>query len=115
MEVNKEALIKMLEAIKKDGLLTIDLNNPELLEALAEIEHRQWAHWMEYLKSKGFHVVPQVGDEIVFAQKTADWDRWEQQMKTEYIKLSEKEKESDRAMAKIVIAALANGNKELFS
>ncbi|KKI27524.1 MULTISPECIES: hypothetical protein [Pseudomonas syringae group] len=63
----------------------------ELLEPLAAIEHDRWAHWQKYLHSQcsknddGSLTIPR---ELVY--------RWERQMETPYLELSEKEKDSDK-------------------
>jgi hypothetical protein len=64
----------------------------ELLERLAELEHEQWAHWMNYM----------------FANRTPEnIARWKKQAKTSYFELSEKEKESDREWARKVLQILS--------
>jgi hypothetical protein len=103
--IDMAALQKMLDDIKKGGVITINLNDPALLEALAEIEHEQWNHILGYLESKGM-------DPKAFCRE--DWTRWMQQKEKPYSELSEKEKESDRVWGKAVIASIANGNKTLF-
>ncbi|POP73112.1 hypothetical protein [Pseudomonas syringae] len=63
----------------------------KLLEPLAAIEHERWAHWQKYLHSKcsrnddGSLTIP---SELVV--------KWEQQIKTSYLNLTEAEKDSDR-------------------
>jgi len=60
----------------------------ELLEKLAALEHEQWAHWTEYMLAN-------MTEENV--------ERWKRQIKTAYVDLSEKEKESDREWARRVL------------
>lgn len=59
-------------------------------EKLAEFVHQQWSEWMKYMFSKcgTNNTIP---DGYV--------ERWKRQMNTEYINLSEEEKESDRDIA----------------
>ena len=57
-------------------------------ERLAELEHKQWAHWTEYMLNN------LTADNIV---------RWRQQINTPYSELSEKEKDSDRKWANKVL------------
>lgn len=97
----------ILESIKKDGVLTINLNDPALLEALAAIEHIQWAHWMLYLQEKK----GRDGALITFTME--EWARWMMQVATPYDELSEQEKDSDRKFAKIVLAVLAKGTNQV--
>jgi hypothetical protein len=62
-----------------------------LLESLAAVEHERWSHWQRYMHSKG--VRQPDGSMLLSAELT---DRWERQMTTPYVELSDKEKESDR-------------------
>jgi len=62
-----------------------------LLEALAELEHEQWAHWTRYLLNN---------------LTEQNIKRWKKQIEIPYTKLSEKEKESDRKWARKVIGNL---------
>ena len=57
-------------------------------EKLAELEHKQWAHWTEYML------------ENLYLENR---ERWKVQLRTSYKDLSEKEKESDRDWARKVI------------
>lgn len=77
------------------------------VEELARLEHEQWAHWMEYLKSKSQPFGRQV------AQSNEDWERWERQMNTPYKDLTEAEKESDRVWARKVLETLGLSQKEV--
>ena len=62
-----------------------------LLEALAELEHERWSHWMRWMFDNWT-------DENV--------SRWKRQMETSYDFLSEHEKESDRKEARKTMAVL---------
>ncbi len=70
-------------------------------EAVAKLCHEQWSNWMEYLFNcttktlEGTVVIPKVYVE-----------RWTRQMKTQYEKLSQEEKDSDRAEADKFISLL---------
>lgn len=64
---------------------------PELVEALAAIEHERWAHWQQYLHEQGIR--NEDGSILLPAHLVA---RWERQITTDYRDLSEEEKESDR-------------------
>jgi len=68
--------------------------NNDLLEKLAELEHKQWAHWTRYMLDN-------------LTEKNIR--RWRKQIEIPYSKLSEKEKESDREWARKVIEELENG------
>lgn len=73
----------------------------ELRERLANLAHEQWSGWMHCLFLKGTfngdgsYTIPQ------WAVK-----RWQRQMITPFAKLSEEEKESDRAEADKFIEVL---------
>jgi hypothetical protein len=69
-----------------------------LKEGLAEYAHNQWSGWMEYLFEKS----TKNEDGTVTIPKLAV-ERWERQVKTPYIELSEQEKESDRKEAEGMI------------
>ena len=77
----RQELIKAIRSVELE----------DVMEDLADIEHKRWAGWQEYLHSKcsrkksGGLTIP---DDLV--------KRWERQIKTPYKDLSEKEKESDR-------------------
>ena len=79
----------------------------ELIEKLADLEHKQWGHWMHYLLSK---VTPEIR-ELLYEDIT----RWERQMMIHYSNLSEKEKESDRVWARKVPKILKELNLEIVS
>lgn len=61
------------------------------IDALAEVEHKRWAHWQDYMHSKG--IVLADGSLVLPADLVA---RWERQIRTPFDELSETEKESDR-------------------
>ena len=56
----------------------------KIIEELAELEHKQWAHWTEYMLNN-------LEEENI--------KKWEKQIKTNYKELTEKEKNSDREWA----------------
>ena len=60
----------------------------ELREELADLEHRQWAHWTRYMLG---NLTPE------------NIERWKRQTETPYNDLSEKEKDSDREWANEVM------------
>lgn len=67
------------------------LNNKELIERLAAIEHQRWAHWQKYLHS--LCEVNNDGSLTIPANLVSKWNR---QIETKYENLTEKEKDSDR-------------------
>ena len=70
-------------------------------EALADIQHAIWSHWMKYQ----FSVCNQNedGSLTIPADKV---ERWTRQLNTSYSELTEKEKESDRDQAEKIIDRL---------
>jgi hypothetical protein len=69
--------------------ITLTLEN--LTESLAAIEHERWAHWQRYMHSKA---VRQPDGSLLLQADLVE--RWEQQIRTPYAALTDKEKESDR-------------------
>jgi len=67
------------------------------LEALADLEHQQWAHWTTYM-------LDHISEENIA--------RWRRQAATAYANLSETEKESDRKWARAAIRAAKEGGGE---
>lgn len=70
----------------------------DLREQLAELEHTQWAGWMQYLFENSIEVSD--GNVVIPSVLVA---RWKRQMNTSYVDLPENEKESDRAEADKVL------------
>lgn len=66
----------------------------ELLEKLAALEHKQWAHWTHYFL-KGKHT-------------PVDLQRWLLQMEIDYSELPEETKEKDREWARKVLEIVKN-------
>lgn len=75
------------ETIYKDGDPT--------LERMSDEVHQIWAQWMMYMFKHG---LPRPGGGWIMDD--AVYKRWQRQMKTPYAQLSEKEKESDREIAR---------------
>lgn len=70
-------------------------------EALADVQHDIWADWMRWLFQCGTF-----NEDGSFTIPAAKVVRWQRQIMTEYAKLSEKEKDSDREQADKVLAVL---------
>ena len=81
------------------------LDSPELLESLADIEHKRWVGWMDYLVSKSTPTEQGVLIPHSYAQ------RWAGLCNTSYADLSEHSKEADRKEVRttlvVIRAALA--------
>lgn len=73
-----------------------DKQREEIIDKLAAIEHERWSHWQEYM----FDCAIKSGDDNIgirtFSWPTAQVERWNEQMETEYECLTEEEKQSDR-------------------
>lgn len=69
----------------------------DLLERLAELEHQQWAHWLNYMMDNAT-------DENI--------EEWVRKMRTSYSDLTEAEKESDRFWADKVLELIAEAIDE---
>jgi hypothetical protein len=80
--------------------MNIEKHIEEFVEKGADIEHQRWVHWQKYMHSKMAYneaVNPDTGHTEAFYVLKADlYERWERQIDTEYVELSEAEKESDR-------------------
>lgn len=64
----------------------------DLLEALADLEHRQWATWASYMLA---NLSPH------------NTERWQRQIRTPYANLTEIEKDSDREWAREALTVLS--------
>lgn len=64
------------------------MENKDLLEKLAELEHLQWTEWTRYMLNN-------------LTEKNIR--RWKRQLETSYKDLSEEEKQSDRRWARKVL------------
>jgi hypothetical protein len=62
-----------------------------LVDELAALEHRRWAHWQQYVHEKGEHRPD--GSLVLPAELVA---RWQRQIDTPYEDLTNEEKQSDR-------------------
>ena len=77
------------------------MKEKEIIEKLADYEHDRWSRWQKHLFSKcinnndGSMTIPK---EFV--------DRWTRQINTNYIDLSEQEKDSDRKEAIRIIECI---------
>jgi hypothetical protein len=78
-----------------------------LTEQLAAIEHERWSHWQRYMHNKA--VRQHDGSLLLPPDLVA---RWEKQIETKYVDLTETEKESDREQVRkylpVIVSALSN-------
>lgn len=67
------------------------LESEQLIDELAAIEHERWAHWQRYVHE---HCERQQDGSLLIPAELAA--RWEAQIETPYVELTEREKDSDR-------------------
>ena len=83
----------LLDESVKIGQEIDKANEPDhLIETLAALEHQRWADWQSHVHSK---CVRQDDGSLLIPSGLAE--AWERQISTPYHKLSEREKECDRA------------------
>lgn len=79
----------------------------KLTDQLAAIEHERWSYWQRYVHSKG---VRQLDGSLLLPPDLVA--RWEKQIETKYIDLSETEKDSDREQVRkylpLIVSALSD-------
>lgn len=63
----------------------------KLIEKLAAIEHKRWAHWQSYLHSQCLE-----NDDGSLTIPADLVKKWNKQIDTDYFSLTESEKDSDR-------------------
>lgn len=72
-----------------------------LREKLAEMAHKQWSSWMDYLFSKGTF-----NADGTWTMPTWAVERWKRQAETPYSELSKSEQDSDRNEADKFLAVI---------
>ena len=77
------------------------MNDNKLREALAEVSHEIWAHWMRYLFS-----VCDMDDQQNMVIPLYNAMRWDKQIVADYADLTEREKDSDREQADKILVVL---------
>jgi hypothetical protein len=81
------------------------LESQRVVEQLASIEHDRWAHWQRYIHT---HCERRADGSLVIPPDLVA--RWERQIETAFVDLSEDERESDRQQVRkylpVVIRAL---------
>lgn len=94
---NKPESAAVLKCVEYRVTVLLDsfFGSEELLEALAKLEHDQWASWLSYQISLLRRRSIRDGSKL--------WTDWRRKAETPYDKLTEKEKESDRVLAKKVL------------
>jgi hypothetical protein len=73
-----------------------------LEEPLAAVEHERWSHWQRYMHSKGER---RPDGSLVLPSELVT--RWEKQISTPYLELTDAEKESDREQVRRYLPMIA--------
>ena len=81
------------------------LTPEKIIEKLADLEHKRWASWQEYLHSL---CIKNEDGSLTIPKERVEW--WEYEIKTPYDELAEKIKEYDRIEARKTLKLL----KEMF-
>jgi hypothetical protein len=79
------------------------LESEQLVDELAAIEHERWAHWQRYVHD---HCERQQDGSLVIPAELAA--RWEAQIETRYVQLTEREKASDREQVRRYLPVIIN-------
>ena len=79
------------------------MKDNDIIEKLADFEHDRWSRWQKHLFSKC--IINKDGSLTIPKEFV---DRWTRQMETDYINLSEQEKDSDRKEAMRIIKCINN-------
>ena len=79
------------------------MNDPKVIEPLAEYAHKAWSGWMRYMFSKA---TDNLDGTVTIPESLVS--RWKRQMNTDYADLPETEKVSDRTEAEMIVKTLDN-------
>ena len=90
--------------------------SPPDIEVLADLEHESWSGWMKYLHPKIMKDFedsndPESAVALGIFEELPSVQRYMRQMNTPYSELSEKEKESDRNVAREKLKVYRPGDK----
>ena len=77
------------------------MNDNELVEKLADLEHKRWSNWQTWCHKILREHCPSEAMEKVLAQ-------WDKQIAMDYKDLSEREKEMDREEARKTLEVLSH-------
>lgn len=77
------------------------MKDNDIIEKLADYEHDRWSRWQKHLFSKC--IINKDGSLTIPKEFV---DRWTRQINTNYIDLSEQEKDSDRKEATRIIECI---------
>lgn len=72
--------------------------NSDLREQIADVQHDIWSHWMRWMFTTGTF-----NADGTWTMPAAKAERWQRQMETPYVNLTEGEKDSDREQADKVL------------
>lgn len=74
------------------------LSDKELLEILADLEHKRWSNWQKYVHSL---CTKNADGSLTIPKERVEW--WENEIETNYTDLEEKLKECDREEVRPVL------------
>jgi len=74
-------------------------DNPELIEALAQLEHEQWSHWINY-QLKECAIDHEIMTKEECEQARDKWEAWVDLANTPYNKLTAQQRKTDREWAR---------------
>ena len=83
--------------------------NEQLLEVLAEYDHKRWVHLMRRMFSNGIIMETRDHDGEFLMISPDLYARWKWQMNTDYADLPESEKEGNRNIARQILDILEAG------
>ena len=86
-----------------------------LRESLADLEHRQWAHWTDHMLKELAPLIAGQVDTVEYDQADRTMSRWLRQIATDYERLTEAEKDSDREWANKVLELVGQAEESAWA
>ncbi len=72
----------------------------------ADLEHKRWARWQNYIMTKLFRIASRSEKRITLTVPIKYWKKWKREIKSPYAELSEEEKESDRKQTRAYLPVI---------
>lgn len=89
--------------------LIASLSEEKLLESLADLEHKRWSKWQEYVHSK---CIKNSDGSLTIPKESVTL--WENEIITPYENLTETQKESDRKEIRLFLSLIKSYLNEKF-